>query len=97
MSEPEPTFLRDLLAIDRTVLANERTLLAYGRTLLALLAAGATVIHFVTEWWAVPGGVGLLVLGVALFSFGVWRYRLVNRHLERARRNLGPSNGDDRQ
>ena len=96
MSVPEPTFLRDLLAIDRTVLANERTLLAYGRTLLALLAAGATVIHFVTEWWAVPGGVSLVVLGVGLFSFGVWRYRLVNLHLDRARRNLDPSNGDDR-
>jgi putative membrane protein len=87
--DPLPeTFLRDLLAIDRTVLANERTLLAYGRTLLALLAGGATVIHFVNEWWAGSVGVSLIALGFLLFSFGAWRYRNVNRHLERARTDL---------
>ena len=91
-SDPTPDgLLRDLLAIDRTVLANERTLLAYGRTLLALLAAGATVLHFVTEWWGVPVGVGLTLLGSALFAFGTWRYRIVSRHLDRARQSLGKS------
>ena len=80
--------LRDVLAIDRTVLANERTLLAYGRTLLGLVAAGATVIHFAAAWWATPVGIALGGLGLGLFGFGMWRYRLVNRHLERARGNL---------
>ena len=83
------SFLRDVLAVDRTVLANERTLLAYGRTLLALLAAAATLIHFVTSWWGTPLGVLILVLGFGLFGFGVWRYRTVNRHLDRARQDLG--------
>ena len=89
-SDPTPDgLLRDVLAIDRTVLANERTLLAYGRTLLALLAAGATVVHFVTEWWGVPVGVGLMLLGSAIFAFGAWRYRMISRHLDRARQSLG--------
>ncbi len=91
MPTPKPeSFLRDVLALDRTVLANERTLLAYGRTLLALLAAAGAVMHFVTSWWAAPLGVLLIGGGVGLFLFGVWRYRLVNRHLSKARRNLGP-------
>ena len=89
MTGMEQTLLRDLLAIDRTVLANERTLLAYGRTFLALSAAGATVIHFVTEWWALPAGAGLIASGLALFGFGVWRYRVTRRDLTRARSTLG--------
>jgi putative membrane protein len=87
-SNPD-TFLRDVLAVDRTVLANERTLLAYGRTLLGLLAAAATVMHFVTAWWAVLVGGLLLILGAGLFGFGLWRYRTVSRHLNRARQDLG--------
>ena len=89
MNRSEPTLLRDVLAIDRTVLANERTLLAYGRTLLALFAAGVGVLHFVTEWWAVPTSACLIGLGAVLFGFGLWRYRVVNLHLRRARGDLG--------
>jgi putative membrane protein len=91
MNGSESTLLRDLLAIDRTVLANERTLLAYGRTLLALFAAGATVLHFVTEWWAGPVGLGCIALGLYLFAFGVHRYRAVRQHLAKARINLNPT------
>ena len=90
MSTPNPDmWLRDTLAVDRTLLANERTLLAYGRTLLALLAAAGTVMHFGTGWWAIPLGLLLLLLGMGLFAFGVWRYRRVNQHLRQARQNLG--------
>ena len=81
--------LRDVLAIDRTVLANERTLLSYFRTLLALLAGGASLIHFVTAWWAVPIGVVLLVSGPVLFAVGWWRYRRVSRHLQKVRLPMG--------
>lgn len=42
--------LRDHLAIDRTVLSNETTLFSYIRTSLALIAAGATLIHFLREF-----------------------------------------------
>jgi putative membrane protein len=93
MTPPDPTLLRDVLAIDRTVLANERTLLAYGRSLLALIAGGATVMHFVEEWWAVPAGAALIGLGILLFAYGLWRYRVVGRHLARARENLAGVSG----
>ena len=77
--------LRDILAIDRTVLANERTLLSYFRTMLALVAGGASLIHFVSGWWAVWLGVVLLVSGPLLFGIGIARYRRVSRHLRRVR------------
>lgn len=89
MNRSDPALLRDVLAIDRTVLANERTLLAYGRTLLALLATGVGILHFVTEWWAIPTSACLMSVGVLLFSFGLWRYRVVDLHLRRALRDLG--------
>jgi putative membrane protein len=77
--------LRDVLAIDRTILANERTILAYFRTMLALLAAGGSLIHFIDAQWALPIGIALLAAGPILFAVGIWRYRLVNRHLRRVR------------
>jgi putative membrane protein len=77
----DDTALRDRLAVDRTILANERTLLAYLRTMLALLAAGGSLIHFLDETWALVAGACLLALGPALFAFGVWRFRRVNRDL----------------
>jgi hypothetical protein len=54
--------------------------------MLALLAAGGSLIHFVEAWWALPAGVGLILAGGLLFGIGVWRYRRVNRHLRRVRR-----------
>ena len=72
-------------AIDRTVLANERTLLSYFRTMLALLAGGASLIHFISSWWANWLGGVLLVSGPLLFAVGVARYRRVSRHLRRVR------------
>jgi putative membrane protein len=79
------TYLRDVLAIDRTILANERTLLSYFRTMLALLAAGVGLIQFVEASWAVTLGVVSMVSGPLLFAAGVWRYRRVNRDLRRVR------------
>jgi putative membrane protein len=73
--------LLEVLAIDRTVLANERTLLSYLRTTLALLAGGGSLIQFISAWWALPFGSALLVAGVALLLFGMWRYRRVKDHL----------------
>ena len=56
--------------------------------MLALVAAGASLIHFIEAWWALPGGVVLLASGPLLFGFGVWRYRRVNRDLRRVRESL---------
>ena len=79
------TWLRDVLAIDRTILANERTLLSYFRTMLALLAAGGSLIQFVDAPWAIPAGVASIVSAPVLFAIGVWRYRRVNNDLRRVR------------
>ena len=79
------TWLRDVLAIDRTILANERTLLSYFRTMLALLAAGGSLIQFVDAPWAIPAGIASIVSAPLLFGIGVWRYRRVNRDLRRVR------------
>jgi putative membrane protein len=87
----DETFLRDVLAIDRTVLANERTLLAYFRTMLALLAGAVTIMHFLDGWWVVPLGVTLLAAGPVLFGVGVRRYLRVHRHLNERRHGLTPN------
>jgi putative membrane protein len=79
------TWLRDVLAIDRTILANERTLLSYFRTMLALLATGGGLIQFVDAPWAIPAGVASVVSAPLLFGIGIWRYRRVKRDLHRVR------------
>jgi putative membrane protein len=73
--------LRDALAVDRTVVANERTLLGYIRTTLALLAAGGSLLHFLSGPWAAAGGIALLVLSVPMFVLGVNHYLVRRRHL----------------
>lgn len=74
---PDRPDSREGLAVQRTVLANERTLLAFARTAIALVAAGASSIHFL-------GGAVFDVLGWALVAarvtvqaVGVVRYRRV--------------------
>lgn len=77
--------LRDHLAIDRTMLANESTFLAYIRTGLAVAAAGATVLHFaVTKFSDVLGG-GLLVAGLLIFFFGIFRYNKMKKMISHIR------------
>ena len=65
--KPDELFLRDELAIDRTLLANERTFLAYLRTAVAFVLAGVTFIHFArSSWYEMLGFVcvpiGILIL-----------------------------------
>ena len=67
--------LRDHLAIDRTVLSNEATLLSYIRTSLALVAAGATLIHFFVEFYIQFVGGILVVAGISILILGYRRYR----------------------
>ena len=54
--------------------------------MLALLAAGASLIHFIDTWWAMTAGSLLLGIGPVLFGIGVRRYRRVNRDLQRTKR-----------
>lgn len=70
----EELTLRDLLAVDRTVVANERTLLGYVRTTLALLAAGASLLHFFEDaWWSMSGW-ALVGIAVPIGVVGIWHY-----------------------
>lgn len=71
----EDTGTRDRLARQRTELANERTLLSYIRTALALVAAGASAIHFLDGSIADGIGVALIAAGVLVQTVGAYRYR----------------------
>ena len=82
--DPKDMILRDHLARDRTVLANERTLLAYIRTAIALLASGAMVIKIFPDNRALfMLAVLLLVCGVVIITFGIWRFITVAVELKR--------------
>ena len=78
--------LRDHLAIDRTVLSNERTVLSYVRTALAIMAAGATLIHFFSEYWVRVSGAALLVLGLIIVVVGLFRYKRMKDSIEEIKR-----------
>lgn len=73
----EDTFLRDQLAVQRTVLANERTLLAFVRTSLGLVAAGASSIHFLEGVLLDALGWAFIAAGVAVVAVGAYRFRRV--------------------
>lgn len=66
--------LRDVLAADRTIMANERTFLGYVRTTLALLAAGGSLLHFVSALWATVVGLFLLVAALPVMAVGLHHY-----------------------
>lgn len=70
--------LRDHLAADRTILANERTFLAYIRTALTLFVAGLSFVHlkeFFTSYIVEVIGVIFILLGIATFFVGLFRYK----------------------
>lgn len=75
----EDTTLRDHLAVQRTALANERTFLAFIRTAIALVAAGASSIHFLEGTAVDVLGWAFVAAGVVVFGIGLGRYRRVRR------------------
>ena len=82
--DPNDMILRDHLARDRTILANERTLLSYFRTAIALLASGAMVIKVFPHNRALfVLAVLLLVCGVVIAVFGIWRFITISADLKR--------------
>jgi len=82
--EPGQLILRDHLAIDRTVLANERTFLAYIRTALTLFVVGASLIKFFDSLPATVVGWVFIPIGLAVFAFGISRYRHVSALIHKA-------------
>lgn len=85
MTSPEAndTFLRDILAIDRTRLANERTLLAYIRTAIAIAVVGASLIKFFDSKTAGISGAVFIAAAAVMLFVGILRFRHVQRDLTR--------------
>lgn len=84
----EELILRDELAIDRTILANERTILAYLRAALTLVIAGVTFLHFFDNGMLLYIGIICVPLGLATGTFGVLRYRKMDKRIRTARESL---------
>ncbi len=80
--KPDELILRDHLAIDRTILSNESTILAYVRTSLALVAAGAALIHFFSEYWIRIIGFFFLILGAIIMFVGIFRYKRMDKSIK---------------
>lgn len=74
--------LRDHLALERTTLANESTLLAYIRTAVGLLAAGGSIIQFLSGAFSVLAGTVCVVIGFLVLIVGVNRYFQMKNTLE---------------
>jgi putative membrane protein len=81
---PGETALRDRLALDRTHLANERTALAHARTAIMLFVTGGSLIKlFAPQPAALTSGWILVLIGLAVFARGVWRYLVLRSGLRR--------------
>ncbi len=83
----EDLILRDYLAIDRTILSNESTLLAYVRTALAIIAAGATLIHFFEEMLVQTAGGVLVIMGIFILILGYRRFKIMQKSISEIRRS----------
>lgn len=80
--ERRELILRDWLALDRTILANERTFLAYSRTSLTLIIAGLAFVKFFGHIVYVTVGYVFIAAGIAVFFFGLLRYRRMVANLK---------------
>lgn len=96
-SSDELAFHRTLMANARSHMANERTHLAYLRTSLSLMSFGITLNRFSIYLREgkmapvrVPGllhqtesiGIGIVILGVTILCWALYRYRQVNTAVE---------------
>lgn len=82
-SNNEKIILRDFLALERTTLANERTFFSYIRTGFYLILAGIAFLKikdFDPMSWV---GYALFVISAFLITFGIYRYQLLQKKLNR--------------
>ncbi|MDO8581708.1 MAG: DUF202 domain-containing protein [bacterium] len=82
----ESTTPREQLAAYRTDLANERTGLAYVRTALTLFVVGITFLKFFSDPVLIVSGIIFIPASIALFIFGLDRYRRMRKMISRIRR-----------
>lgn len=82
----EELILRDHLAIDRTILSNERTILSYSRTALGVMAAGATLIHFISDYRIKAAGAALILFGFIIIFIGIYRYKKMKDSIDKIKR-----------
>jgi putative membrane protein len=68
----------------RFLLANERTLLAWIRTAIAVIAGGVALTQFGSDSTIrVATGVGAIVLGISLASYGYARFKDADKAIRR--------------
>jgi putative membrane protein len=79
---------RDLLALQRTRLAVERTFLSFVRTGLAILAGAVGVPYIFAGAAARVAGWVLGALACSIVIWGIIRFTIAKRRLERQRREL---------
>lgn len=87
-------YLRDELAIDRTLLANERTYLAYLRTAIALVLAGVTFIHFARSSWLEIVGILCVPVGLIILIISTIRYRRIKSNISVVRKSIKSDEGN---
>lgn len=78
--EKDP-YLKDELAIYRTILANERTFLAYIRTAFSFFAIGVTFIRFFDHMIYHIAGWSFIPLGIVIFVIGIFSYKKMRRNI----------------
>lgn len=88
--ESNELFLRDELAIDRTLLANERTFLTYLRSGVALIIAGITFIHFTWSSWLEILGFLCVPAGIIIMIVATIRYHSLKANVSVIRKQLEP-------
>lgn len=81
LTEP---YVRDFMAVERTIMANERTFLSYLRSALGFFIGGASFIQFFdTPVMQIVGWI-FLPTGIITFGLGLLRFHKVNRMIQRA-------------
>src|SRR5213076_839710 len=82
--------------IEAEILANERTFLAWVRTSIAVMSLGFVIARFSPSMRVRHTGISevlgecMIGLGEVLTVFAAWRYRVVNRAIERGEIEADP-------
>jgi putative membrane protein len=81
LTEP---YVRDFMAVERTIMANERTFLSYIRAALALFISGVSFIQFFKGQVMQMVGWIFIPLGGLAFGLGLVRYTKIKNLIQKA-------------